>query len=80
MIKRFHITIPTRAMLVLGHDAVLRCSLAKIEVQGLGAVTIGQERASRAPVPWLPDQTLNPNLGSLQLRILCASYPKTLRP
>ena len=56
-------------MRVRGTHAVLRCSLAKIEVEGLGAVTIGQERASRAPVPWLPDQTLNPNLRSLRLRI-----------
>ena len=36
---------------MVGPHAVLLCSLAKIKVQGLGAVTIGQVRASRAHVP-----------------------------
>ena len=50
--------------------ALLPCSLARIGVSGLGAVTTVQERATRAPDPWFPDQTLNPNPGSLRVRIL----------
>ena len=42
---------------------VIRCSLARIGVQGLEVVTISRERAKRAPDPLLPDQTLNPNPG-----------------
>ena len=39
---------------------MLRCSLATVEVSGLGAVSIGLERASRVPDPRLPDQTRHP--------------------
>ena len=35
----------------------------------MGTVSIGKERASRAPDPRLPDQTLNPNPGSLRSRL-----------
>ena len=35
-----------------------------------GVVTTSRKRASRAPDPQLPDQTLNPNLCSLRLRIV----------
>ena len=35
-----------------------------------GVVTTSRERASRAPDPQLPDQTLNPNLCSLRLRMV----------
>ena len=50
----------TRAPLLARKDWGLR----------FGVVTTSRERASRAPDPQLPDQTLNPNLCSLRLRIV----------